>query len=216
MRNHKEQFGGEIDLIGLTLYLWGHKSKFILTAVLGLIFGLAYTHTHEQTFVTQFKVVIGHGTLNTQFFINSSSMQKWLNESELNPDIFPRITYKNKTGAFIYEDVERHSHAIIMKRINTIMSDIVKIKNSNKPKNISNEVILDADNIIRLISIENGPFELSDVLSKIDVSFGPTQSNHPNHRKYGLLGLFAGLFMGASWIIILIIAQNFRARHSLK
>ena len=92
MAREGKDFDDEIDLMALVLLFWGHRGKFAALGIAGLVLGLAFTYQHAPRYTTDFKVVLGHPIYSEALLVESTGMQRLLDEGALNPNDLPRLT----------------------------------------------------------------------------------------------------------------------------
>lgn len=209
----KPNIDDEIDLIELIQIFWHHRIKFIVIALLGLILGLMFTFTHEPEYTTDFSFTLGHPIVNDDVLSRSSLLQKKLNDSTLNPAIYPKYSYKKNGIYTIKMDIAEARATIESLLIEGLSQEVNQIKlvaSMAQEVAASKQVIIingNQNNDIGLINFTNADLanlNVQDVISSLKISFSKTKSSYPNPFKHGLIGIFSGVVLGFMWIILAI------------
>tara|TARA_B110000503_G_scaffold68468_1_gene106906 strand:- start:167 stop:826 length:660 start_codon:yes stop_codon:yes gene_type:complete len=219
MVKHKEQYDDDIDLLELFLAFWKYKITIALLMVIGLILGLAFTYQQEPLYKTQFSVILGHPAYSPSLLLSSSSIENFLSEAELNPDKMPRfgVQINKKTGLATFEvqslspDVHEEIGVRFKEIIAIELEQQKRLALIEKGKKRGYIIVNQVASILPYIAITESSVE--DILKEFQITFGPTKTVQPNPRKYGILGMFAGLLLAGCWMVLSYFyraIQNFK------
>ena len=213
MAREGKDFDDEIDLVALVLLFWGHRGKFAALGIAGLVLGLAFTYQHAPYYVTDFKVALGHPIYNEALLMESTGMQKLLNDGALNPASLPRLTYQNKTATFQLVTNTTDIRAPTSAQIRAILTESLALQQvlalgaeSYKDK----QVIINTTRTLVLSNRDLGNIDVNSVLAHLQISFGETQSPYPDPMKHGARGLLAGLFLAGCLMLVSLFAKALR------
>lgn len=208
----------EIDLVALVLLFWGHRGKFAALAMTGLVLGLAFTYQHAPRYATDFKVALGHPIYSQALLVESTGLQRLLDEGALNPDALPRLTYQKKSATFRVVAENPDVRALMQDQIRQILADALTQQQALALKAQSydnSQVILsNPGGKVVLSNRDIGNIEINPVLDRMHLTYSPTQALYPYPTKHGALGLLAGLFLAGCWVLVSLFTQALREKSS--
>ena len=211
MAKNTRSYDDEIDLIEVVQVFLTHKMKYIVLGIVGLILALVYTFQHEPRFETQFKVHVGHPAFTNAFLIQSSAVQEFLNNSELNQNILPRYQFNEKTGLFTVTTEVKEAKEVVNEVFNGAMrQELMQLKEvagsfegfDNKP------VILDNNNNVTWTNQDMATLNPDQVIQSLKISFSESKALNPQPIKYGTIGIFIGLVLGFVWMMSVIVIRE--------
>ena len=211
MAKNTHYYDGEIDLIELIQVFLTHKTKYIVLGIAGLTLGLVHTFQHEPRFETKIKVHVGHPAFNNLFLINSSGVQKLLNNAELNQNTLPRYQLNQKSNLFVVVTEAKAATEVISEEFNGAMrKELMQLKQvaasfegfADK-QNISNN-----NTIISWTNQDIAELNIEEVVQSLVISFSESKALYPKPFKHGSIGIFIGLVLAFGWMISVIMIRK--------
>lgn len=200
----------ELDIIELIQTCWRHKIKFVTAGLLGLCLGLVFTFQHDPRYSTNFSFTLGHPMFSKDFLLDSSLIQKLLNDSAFNKNVLPRYSLDKRTKIFTIESKKPEVRVDVESLLNEILNNEVEIiKKTAKgfmEYNTSQIIVnLESKKIINYSNADLLKLDNEAIKSSLQISFSKTKSIYPNPFKHGLVGFIIGLAFGFVWMFIAII-----------
>jgi len=222
MEKHKKQLDNVTDFIDLCLIIWKYKLMFLLLMVLGLILGLAFAYQQETIYETKFSVSVGHPAYTSSLLKSSLGMQELISSAELNPRKMPRIISTSKsagsTSFFIVRSLGADIHEEITNLFKEIISQGLALQKSLSLIDMANKKEFGAIQIREIDGSQSLPSSViskistDEILKQFKVTFGPSIKIQPNPKKYGLLGIYAGLLLAGLFVGLSLFTELYKKR----
>jgi len=214
MLQNKKQYDNDIDLTELFLIFWKYKITFALSMLIGLGLGLAFTYNQEPYHQTKFKITLGHPAYNESLLFLSNDLLRMLNQSELEPNIMPKISIVRNsdiTGTtFLAEgpgSLDRDKITIRFKKILT--SQLEEQRRFALMQSKSKTLIFQNTNQ-RLPSAVLANIPIDEILSRYSVLFSQTITTHPKPLRFSILGMTVGFFLAGCWMVLSLLKVSLK------
>jgi len=214
MAKTPQPFDDEIDLIDLIRIFCGHKMKYVLSALLGLVIALIYSQTHEVRIETKFKISLVHPAFNINDFISSNSIQQLLANSELNPATIPHYSYNKKTNTFtVVTNTDTSLDLMVTTYLKkALLEEVTLIKKmaSQLAKVEVSVIQKESQGLLVLTNSDIANLDGAEVVESLTVSFSEPKTLYPDPLKHGVIGLCLGLVLGFMWMLLAILVSQLK------
>lgn len=221
MKNTK--VNDEINLFDLIIILIKRKLLLLIFSIAGLVVGLAHTLTQEPRYQTEFTVYINH-TLIPENFIMTPDVRELITKSQMfgTYGITPHLSFNKANRVFTItsntKEIQNNIETLFRDSIEASMDDLIAtstIFKSNLTNLTDDGAKIQSPNMLLLLVGKEKLVQLKHEVSKrLKINIGPVVAQHPNKKKYGLIGLGIGFFAGILMVIVSILFDSIKSRQN--